>query len=191
MASSTQVVTHLYDTYDHATSAVRDLEAAGIASSDISILANRGDEADEPMSGAGTGATLGAAVGAGAGLLAGLGLMAIPGIGPVVAAGWLASTAVGAAAGIAAGGIIGSLTGLGVSEEDAHVYAEGIRRGGTLVSVRTSSVPRTTIVEIMNKYTPVNAVERAAEYRKEGWNRFEDRVDTLSDRDRNNLRNNP
>jgi uncharacterized membrane protein len=194
MASSTHVVTHLYDTYDHAASIVRDLEAAGIASADISILANRGDDAEETMSGAGTGATLGAAVGAGAGLLAGLGLMAIPGIGPIVAAGWLASTAVGAATGLAAGGIIGSLTDLGVSEDDAHVYAEGIRRGGTLVSVRTSSVPRTTVVAIMNKYTPVDAVERAAEYRKEGWNRFEDRAEALADRDRDrdrDLRNNP
>jgi hypothetical protein len=43
----------------------------------------------------------------------------------------------------------------------------------------------------MSKYAPVDAADRAAEYRKEGWNRFEDRVDTLSDRDRNNLRNNP
>jgi hypothetical protein len=67
-------------------------------------------------------------------LLAGLGLLAIPGLGPVVAAGWLASTALGAVAGGAAGGLIGALTAAGVSQEDAHVSAEGIRRGGTLVT---------------------------------------------------------
>jgi hypothetical protein len=66
------------------------------------------------------------AVGGAVGLLAGLGLLAIPGIGPVVAAGWLVSTAAGAAAGGATGGLIGALTQAGVSEEDAHVYAEGV-----------------------------------------------------------------
>ena len=76
------------------------------------------------------------------GLLTGLGLMAIPGVGPVVAAGWLASTAAGVAAGGAAGGIIGALTQTGASEEDASAYAEGIRRGGTLVSARVPDTDR-------------------------------------------------
>ena len=73
-----------------------------------------------------------------AGLLAGLGLLAIPGLGPVVAAGWLAATAVGAAAGAATGGVVGALTEAGVSREDADSYAEGVRRGGTLVSARVA-----------------------------------------------------
>ncbi|MGF6178734.1 hypothetical protein ABIE33_007054 [Ensifer sp. 4252] len=60
--------------------------------------------------------------------------MASPGVGPVVAAGWLAATAAGAIAGSAVGGIIGALTDSGVPEEDAHVYAEGVRRGETLVT---------------------------------------------------------
>ena len=194
MATATNHVTHLYDTYQHATAAVRDLEAAGVPSADISIIANRGDEAIEETSGAATGATVGTALGAGAGLLAGLGMLAIPGIGPVVAAGWLASTAVGAVAGLAAGGIVGSLTDLGVSENDAHVYAEGIRRGGTLVSVRTASVPRSTIVAVMSKHDPVDPGKRAEELRRDGWNRFEERTGELSpsDRDaRHNPRNNP
>ena len=67
-------------------------------------------------------------------------MLAVPGIGPVVGLGWLAATAVGAvtgaAVGAATGGLIGSLTEAGVSEQDAHVYAEGVRRGGTLLSVR-------------------------------------------------------
>jgi hypothetical protein len=65
--------------------------------------------------------------------LTGLGIMAIPGVGPVVAAGWLAATA---AVGGAAGGLIGALTDSAVPEEDAHVYAEGVRRGGALVTAK-------------------------------------------------------
>lgn len=184
MASTSHVVTHLYDSYDHATAVVRELEAAGIPSADISIIARHGEEADDEASGAATGATIGTGLGAGVGLLTGLGVMAIPGVGPVVAAGWLAATAVGAVAGLTAGGIIGALTDLGVSDYDANVYAEGVRRGGALVSVRTSSVPRSTIVTIMSKYDPVDPAQRAADYRKDGWTRFEERIDNLSEKDR-------
>lgn len=188
MASTSNVATHLYDSYDQATAVVHDLEAAGVPSADISLIANRGEHIDDEASGAATGATIGTGLGAGVGLLTGLGVMAIPGVGPVVAAGWLAATAVGAIAGLAAGGIVGALTDLGVSDHDANVYAEGVRRGGTLVSVRTMSVPRSNIVAIMAKYDPVDPAMRAADYRKDGWTRFEDRVDTLSQKDRD-LRN--
>src|SRR6201988_4752355 len=100
------------------------------------------DGVDDRAESAGKGAGIGAGIGGTAGLLAGLGLLAIPGLGPVVAAGWLAATAVGAAAGAATGGIIGALTEAGVSEEDAHTYAEGVRRGGTLVSARVPETDR-------------------------------------------------
>jgi hypothetical protein len=92
-----RTTTSLYDTYEDAVRTVGDLEAAGIPENDISIIANRDaspaiatvEEPRHAASGAATGATVGAAVGAGAALLAGLGILAIPGIGPVVAAGWL------------------------------------------------------------------------------------------------------
>ena len=73
------------------------------------------DGVDDRAEGAGKGAGIGASVGGTAGLLAGLGLLAIPGLGPVVAARWLAATAVGAAAGAATGGVVGALTEAGVS----------------------------------------------------------------------------
>ena len=184
MASTSPVVTHLYDSHEHATAVVRDLESAGVPSADISIISRRDEHVDDDASGAATGATIGTGLGAGVGLLTGLGVMAIPGVGPVVAAGWLAATAVGAIAGLAAGGIVGALTDLGVSDHDANVYAEGVRRGGPLVSVRTANVPRSTIVAIMAKYDPVDPALRASDYRKEGWSRFEDRVDQLSQKDR-------
>ena len=184
MASATQnaVVTHLYDTYGAASNVVSDLVAAGIPSTHISVIGHDSQAAAHPAatdetSGTATGAGIGTAIGAGAGLLAGIGMIAIPGIGPVVAAGWLAATAAGAAAGMAAGGLIGALTDLGVSEDHAHVYAEGVRRGGTLVSVRTSGVSPALVEEIMDRHSPTDPQTRGDEYRKSGWNRFEERID--------------
>ncbi len=94
----TQTLTGLFDQYDDARRAVQDLEAAGVPHRDVSIVANNASgahsadaAASEAGEDAGTGAGIGAAVGGVGGLLAGLGLLAIPGLGPVVAAGWLAS----------------------------------------------------------------------------------------------------
>src|SRR5512139_2880826 len=105
-------VCRVYDSYAQARAAVDAVERAGVPASEISIVANKHvsadhadvDDVSETAKGAGTGAGIGGALGGGAGLLAGLGLLAIPGLGPVVAAGWLAATAVGAAAGAATGG---------------------------------------------------------------------------------------
>lgn len=94
------------------------------------------DATDAETSGAATGAGVGAVAGGGAGLLAGLGMIAIPGIGPLVAAGWLAATAVGAVGGAVVGGTIGALTDLGISDEDAPVFDEAMRRGNVALTVR-------------------------------------------------------
>ncbi len=141
-----RMIAHSYDTYDHAVRVVNALEAAGVPHADISLVSGDkdrnvattvdGDTAENTATGAGTGATAGTVLGGGAGLLAGLGLMAIPGVGPVVAAGWLIATLTGAGIGAAAGGLLGSLTGAGVDEADAQTYAEHVGRGGTLVTVR-------------------------------------------------------
>lgn len=171
------VVTRVYDTHAHAQTVVNELEKAGVSASEISLVANKhvSDQYDnvDDASATGTGAGLGAAVGGGAGLLAGLGLMAIPGLGPVVAAGWLVSTAVGAVAGAATGGIIGALVGEGVSESDAHVYAESVRRGSTMVTVRAPDADHRRIEAIMDRYSPVDPAVRGEEYRRSGWNQFD------------------
>lgn len=170
-------LTRVYDTYAHAQRVVADLESAGVPASDISLVANKyvsEKYADvEETSAAGTGAGLGAAVGGGAGLLAGLGMLAIPGIGPVVAAGWLASTALGAAAGAATGGLIGALVGTGVDERDAEVYAESVRRGGTMVTVRTADADLSSISAIMDRHSPVDPQARRSEYQSGGWSSFD------------------
>jgi uncharacterized protein (TIGR02271 family) len=86
---------------------------------------------------AGIGAGVGATVGGLAGLLIGIGAFAIPGVGPIVAAGPIATLLAGVGIGAAAGTLIGALTKLGIPEAHARYYAEGVRRGGTLVTVTT------------------------------------------------------
>jgi hypothetical protein len=188
----TVTVSRLYDDYPAAERAVRDLEAAGLAHSEISVVASNADNwwsgektagatkrvdrdadgVDDRAEGAGKGAGVGAAIGGTAGLLAGLGLLAIPGVGPVVAAGWLVATATGAAVGGATGGIVGALANAGIGEEDAHVYAEGIRRGGTLVTARVPDGERSRYEGILDR-SAVNIAERGKAYRSSGWKSFD------------------
>src|SRR4030095_14615509 len=98
----------VYDSYGQARAAVDAVEKAGVPASNVSIVANKDVSAEhadvDEVSDAAKGAGIGGALGGGAGLLAGLGLLAIPGLGPVVAAGWLGSTAVGGAPGAATRG---------------------------------------------------------------------------------------
>lgn len=179
----TKTVSALYDTYDAASAAVNALEATGVAHADISIVANNSDNwhgADrrsEAADDAGKGAGIGATVGGVGGLLAGLGLLAIPGVGPVVAAGWLAATAAGAvtgaAVGGAAGGLVGGLTDAGVPESDAHVYAEGVRRGGTLVTAKVDDARAVEAQAILQRHKSVDLTARGTVYRESGWSSFD------------------
>jgi hypothetical protein len=181
---ATRTIARLFDSYSDASAAVRDLEAAGFLRDDISLIANRGedgstttttgDTTEETSSGAGTGAALGTLVGGGAGLLAGLGALAIPGLGPIVAAGWLVAALTGAGVGAAAGGLLGALTGSGLSEEESHVYAEGVRRGGNLVTVRTDDSRSAEVESIMLRHNAASADTRGADYRAGGWTGYDD-----------------
>lgn len=180
-----KTATGLFDDYSDARAAVSALEARGIPSDDISIISNNVDERrsgdTNAAEGAGAGAGIGAAVGGVGGLLTGLGVMAIPGVGPVVAAGWLAATAAGAAAGAvaggAAGGLIGAMTESGVPEEHAHVYAEGVRRGGTLVTARVEENLYPEAEAILRRSNWVDPTARRAAYAEQGWTRFDDTLD--------------
>jgi len=177
-----KTVTGLFDNYDDAADAVGELEAQGIPHSNISIVANNSDDwydtdRSEAVEDAGAGAGIGAVIGGAGGLLTGLGVMAIPGIGPVVAAGWLAATATGivagAVAGGAVGGIIGVLTESGVPENDAHVYAEGVRRGGTLVTAKVDDELIAQAEEILGQPRSVDLAERRRAYEAGGWTGFD------------------
>jgi len=182
----------MYDTYDQARAVVNELETAGVPQSDISLVAN--DKAQSAGSTAGTttatgpvtghrapateastgaGAVLGTAVGGGLGLLAGIGALAIPGVGPVVAAGWLVATLTGAGIGAAGGGLLGALTGAGLSRDEANVYAEGVRGGGSLVTVRTNDAMAGQVEDIMARHSPIDWQQRRAAYGPD-WTGFDE-----------------
>jgi len=99
-------------------------------------------------------------------------VLAIPGLGRVVAAGWLASAALGATAGAATGGMVGALTQAGVSGEEAPLYAESVRRGGTLVSARVPEAERARFESMLDQ-SAVNIRERGAAWQRSGWKTFD------------------
>lgn len=181
-----KTVTGLFDTYADGQAAVRALENQGVSRDNISIVSRNEDgvvtDGDGAVDGAETGAGLGALAGGTGGLLAGLGMLTIPGVGPVVAAGWLAATitglAAGAVAGGAAGGIIGALTDAGVSEDEANVYAEGVRRGGTLVTARVEDAMAPTAARLLDESRRVDFATRRREYTDSGWNGFDSSLST-------------
>jgi hypothetical protein len=182
-----KTVTGLYDNYDDARAAVKALEDAGVSSDDISIVTRKADGVDVQgqgsyaAEGAGTGAGVGAVAGGAGGLLAGLGMLAIPGVGPVVAAGWLAATAAGAVAGAVAGGAVGGMVGAmvreGVPEEDANFYAEGVRRGGSVVTAKVEESRATEAQAILNGSHAIDITRRRASYVEQGWSRFDETAD--------------
>ena len=189
-----RTIVALFDDYREAEGAVRELESMGVPSTDMNLIANnagnrygnypqygidrptRTDHSD-PASGAGTGAGIGAVLGGAAGLLAGIGALAIPGVGPVVAAGALAATLAGAGVGAAVGGLVGALVEAGIPREHADIYAEAVRRGGTLITVRADDVVSNRVSDILNRHSPVDIEERAESWRQAGWKGFDERAE--------------
>jgi uncharacterized protein (TIGR02271 family) len=186
-----KTVVGLFDDFNDAQRVVQELTKAGFSRNDISLVANdaRGEYAGLSRSvgggkmdkteaeQAGSGALAGAGVGAALGLLAGLAALAIPGIGPVIAAGPIAtalgSTAIGAGLGAAAGGLVGPLVDAGVPRPEAELYSEGVRRGGTLVTVNATDDMADRAMDIMNRFSVVDIDERSTSYRESGWQRFD------------------
>ncbi len=135
----------LVDTEAQARSVVEQLTSAGFVQDDISVLFSNKDSTRDfaheketklpegATIGAGTGGTVGGVVG----LLAGLGALAIPGLGPFIAAGPVMAALSGGAIGAGLGGIAGGLVGLGIPEYEAKRYEGKIKEGGILVSVHT------------------------------------------------------
>ncbi len=190
-----KTVVGMFKSYAEAQHVVQDLMDSGFRRENISVVANdaaRGagagarevgehSKADE---GAGAGAVGGSVIGGAAGLLIGAGLLAIPGIGPVLAAGPLAAAigttaatvgagALGAGIGAAAGGLVGGLVGSGVPDDDAHAYAEGVRRGNTLVSVSADDQMANTAHSIMQRHSALDMDTQSAEWRRSGWKGFD------------------
>lgn len=168
--------TRLYDTWSEAMTVTQRLRAANIDDDDVSVISPQSDENElrDGTEGAMTGTGIGAALGGSAGALAGAGLLSIPGLGPVVASGWLVATLAGLASGAVvggvAGGIVDALANSGMTAEEARIYAEAIRRGGTVITVRADDSQDELVKRILDDSTSVDILERERLYREEGWN---------------------
>jgi hypothetical protein len=147
---SERIVSAVFDSKDEAERALSELRSAGIDEASISIIGRHGEQSDtsggidDDDAGETAGDTAkGALGGAVAGGLLGVAALAIPGVGPLAAAGAIASTAIpgaaaiGAGAGAVAGGLTGLMTSHGVSDEDARYYEDRINQGGYFLSVDT------------------------------------------------------
>lgn len=184
-----KTIAGLFDNLDAAHAAVRDLRDLGLPSSDVSLVAHdvtgaysqsldRADwsTAPAPQDATATGAGMGAVLGGLAGLMVGLGVLVLPGIGPVLAAGPLATVlggifgvGVGAVGGGLAGGLLGALVDLGVPPDQAPFYAEGVRRGGALVTVHAADELEEPVRGLLNRHHAVDVERRAADWRANGW----------------------
>jgi uncharacterized protein YcfJ len=182
----TTTITRTYDSFTDARSVVTELKAIGIQDDDISVIAHDDhDELDgvnaatpaQDDNSVSSGAGIGGVVGGAAGMLAGLGLMAIPGAGPLIAAGWLASTAAGAAtgavAGAATGGLVSAMTANGMEERDAETYAEAVRRGAILISAKTEETAEPRVTAIMDRHSPTDLAARRAWWESDGWSSYD------------------
>jgi hypothetical protein len=143
MSGKNTAVFGIYPTHESADAAVDTLRAKGFRNTDVSVLfpQNLGSKefghekgtksAEGAVAGGGTGAVIGGALG----WLAGIGMLAIPGVGPFIAAGPIVATLAGMGAGGALGGTAGALIGLGIPEYQAKRYEGRMRKGGILLSV--------------------------------------------------------
>lgn len=192
-----KTVVGFYDDVSQARRAVKDLDKAGFNRNEINFVANATAEEDKyrpyfneeggyredydgdltPGEGASAGAGIGATIGGLGGLLMGLGLLAVPGVGPALAAGPIASTLVGAGIGAAAGGLAGALVNAGVPEKQAQLYAEGVRRGGSLVSLTVDDAKADEAERILSSHNPVDIDERASGWRDAGWTGYDPDAD--------------
>ena len=137
------------------------------------VAHNAGEHAANAAGGAVGGAVTGGILGGGLGLVLGLlGAVAIPVVGPIIAAGPIAAALTGAGIGAVAGGLLGVLTHLGVPEEDANYYAEGVHRGGTLLMVNAPEDQAQTAYDIMQQHGAVDIEERGSQYKQSGWSGY-------------------
>lgn len=144
--SDKRTVVGVFDGPNHAEMALNELKNAGFQPNQVSVVAKDNRETRDMVEGSGMGAEgatagafLGGITGGILGWMVGIGALAIPGIGPVVAAGALATTLGGAALGAAAGGIVGALVDAGVPDEDARSYEEHVRKGSILLTAHATT----------------------------------------------------
>ena len=180
-----------FDSFEEASQVARELRAAGFMDSDVNVVANNArrlhasdarpdSRVVDDSSGVATGAVAGGALGGAAGLAASLMGLAIPGVGPILAVGPIAAALAGAGAGAVAGGLIGGLTDMGVSQTDAEYYAEAVRRGGTLVTVRADANRVDEAEAIMRRNGAFDIKDRVTQWQSTGWTGYDPKAEPYS-----------
>ncbi|HEX7003766.1 MAG TPA: hypothetical protein VF168_06235 [Trueperaceae bacterium] len=179
-------VSRLYEHIEDAVAAADDLIASGFDPASISVISPRSsqslgfdsmddmaiqDDPDGMAAGAAIGASVGAALGGATGLLMGLGLLVIPGIGPALAIGPLASAIAGLSLGGATGGVTGALVRGGVPPIDSNEYSLALRRGESLVFLQVPAERMVEAGQILDRYGPVRMVNSRAERLEGGHER--------------------
>jgi uncharacterized membrane protein len=142
MANEKKIV-GVFHSENEAINAIEGLKRQGYRAEDISVIAKDRDDVEavtdstgsKAPEGIATGATAGGILGGVTGLLVGIGALAIPGVGPIIAAGPIAATLTGAAVGAGTGGLVGGLIGLGIPEDEANQYNNYVKEGKILVLV--------------------------------------------------------
>lgn len=160
----TQKIVGVFRTESEASLAIEELKQQGFRADEISVIAKDRNESSQIQEETGTkapeglasGAATGGVLGGVTGLLAGLGALAIPGIGPIIAAGPIAATLTGAAVGAGAGGLVGGLIGLGIPEEQAEEYGGYVKEGHILVMVDADQTNGGRIYDIFRNYGALN-----------------------------------
>src|SRR5271156_6535787 len=171
MAGKKQAVFGIYRNQKQAERTVDDLMAAGCSNDDISVLLpdNQGtkdfahDKSTKAPEGAAAGVTTGGIIGGTLGLLAGIGLLAVPGVGPFIAAGPIVSALAGLGAGGAVGGLIGALVGMGIPEYEAKRYEGHIKAGGILLSVHCDTSEKIARAKDLLKHTGAQDIASSTE----------------------------
>ena len=171
MTSKKTAVFGIYQNATQAEHAVDQLMAARFRSDDISVLLpdnkSTKDFAHEKNTkapeGTVTGVTAGGAIGGTLGLLAGIGALAIPGVGPFIAAGPIMGALAGLGVGGAVGGLIGALVGMGIPEYEAKLYEGRVKNGGVLLSVHCDTSNEITRAKELLKNTGANDISSTGE----------------------------
>jgi len=171
MAGKNTAVFGIYQTVGQAERAVDALVLARFSNADVSVLFPDNDSTKEfahekhtkAPEGTTTGAAAGGTIGGTLGLLAGIGVLAIPGLGPFIAAGPIMATLAGVGVGGAVGGLVGSLVGMGIPEYEAKRYEGRIKEGGVLLSVHCDTSEEITRAKNVLKQTGAEDIASTSE----------------------------
>ena len=171
MAGKNTAAFAIFPTRPAAESAVDRLIAAGFSNQDVSVLMSDKDSAREfatekntkAPEGTATGVGVGGVVGGTLGLLAGIGALAIPGVGPLIAAGPIMAGLAGLGVGGAVGGLVGALVGMGIPEYEAKRYEGRVKDGGILVSVHCDNSGWTRKAKDILKHAGAEDISSAGE----------------------------